>query len=329
MDKAGFYISGRAQAWLGSFPLGLNPSEPSTNETALPTKSMQETVYDEKFSTGLRIRATRNGFIGLGFVGVKGFLSVEQVDQNLRPNENWSLSRFNARIPIGDSINAFLACLNGSLQSSSKIRELQYVSNNRLTDVTDDLMPRYPGSTDNHSARRRHAVIGVDDLQAASNAVERLLGHSDQGAMKLVSLYNWAVGSLGELDFARSLITSWAIIERLLEVIWLDFISKNSEGNSEGILKPPTSGRRAKKLRGNNITASIRVEILSVAGHLSEQEYNLIEKSRRVRNEWIHSLAPVTFDDAVNAAGAAAILLKRIYDVKVQNRYEVWGNWIS
>ena len=251
------------------------------------------------------------------------------MDQKLRLNENWSLNRFNARVPVGDAINSFFACLNGSLQSSSKICELQYVSNNRLTDVTDDLMPRNPGNTDNHSARRRHAVIGVDDLQTASNAVERLLDHSDQGAMKLISLYNWSVGSLGELDFARSLITSWAIIERLLEVIWLDFISKNSEVSSEGVLKPPTSGRRGKKLKGNNITASIRVEILSVTGHLSEHEYTLIERSRRVRNEWIHSLAPVTFDDAVNAAGSAAILIKRIYGVKVQTRYEVWGSWIS
>lgn len=70
MDKAGFYISGRAQAWLGSSPLGLNPLERAIDETALPKESMQETVYDEKFSSGLRIRASRNGFIGMGFVGV-------------------------------------------------------------------------------------------------------------------------------------------------------------------------------------------------------------------------------------------------------------------
>ncbi len=263
----------------------------------------------------------------MAFVGVAGFLSEQQVDQKLHPNENWSLNRLNARVPVGNVINAFLACLNGSLQSSSRICEIGYVPNNRLTNVGNDLTPRFSGNINDRGTGSRHNIISEDDLRTASNAIEILLNHSDQGAMTLVSLYNWAVGSLCDLDFARSLITSWAIIERLLEVIWLEFISENSEGNSQGVLKPPTSGKRAEKLKGNNITASIKVEILSVSGRLSEKEYTLIEQGRRARNAWIHSLKSVKFQDAVNAAGAAAILIKRVCGVKVQNTYQVWGQW--
>lgn len=346
MNKCGFFISSRAHAWLGSRPPGSAIAPNPSDDSKFSLDSLQEIVYEDSFPSGFRIKAARDGYIALGFEGVPGFISEKEAEQRRRPEENWSLTLLNARIPVGEAINAYLACLNGALQKSSDILELESVPTNRLGQVDDELMPKMAQTTDiwrrlqqreavfyegnkyklvDAVCLGRHKVIEVSDLKAAAQGLEHLLQDADKGALKVVSLYNLALGSLSQLDFARSLITSWAVTERLLEIIWLKFISINSAENAERVLKPPTSGQRANKLKGNNLTASIRVEILSVGGHLSEKEYTFIEKARRARNAWIHALDPVSFYSAMDAAAAAAILIKRVYGIEVQTKYQVWG----
>lgn len=328
MNRAGFTLSRRSQAWLGSYPGGSRESINGMSDKEL-MGYIHETIYEKKYSIGLNIKAQRGGLIAFDFSGIPGFLSPEEVDAKRRKDEDWSLARLNARIPAGDAFNAYLACLNGALQSSDKILELECVHNNRLTEVTANLEPLYTPQYQLEDMRRRHVVISAEDIRSAADSLEVLLSHKDQQVIKLISLYNWAVASIGQLDFARSLITSWAIVEGLLNVLWNQFILENSEKSPSRTLSPPTSGKRAEKLKANTMTAAIRVEILAIANLLTEHEYKYIEQSRKARNDWIHSLKVVSFDDAMYTAFVAALLIKRIYGVTLQTRYQAFGSWSS
>lgn len=328
MNRAGFIISRRSQAGLGGYPGGSPEGAGGMSDDKL-MDCIRETVYENRYPTGLKIKATRGGLIAFDFTGICGFLSPEEVDVRKKKDESWSLARLNARVPIGDAFNAYLACLNGALKKSGKIRELECVHNNRLTEVSASLEPIYTIQYPLEDMRRRHEVISVEHIKSAADSLEVLLNHKDQDVIKLISLYNWAVASLGQLDFARSLITSWAIVERLMNVIWGQFILQNSENSPSRTLSPPTSGKRAEKLKANTMTAAIRIEILAIANLLTEHEYKYIEQSRKARNHWIHSLDDVTFDEAMYTAYVAALLIKRLYAVTLQTKYEAFGSWSS
>jgi hypothetical protein len=116
-------------------------------------------------------------------------------------------------------------------------------------------------------------------------------------------------------------------VERLIDVLWTKFIAKNAENSASRTLSPPTSGKRADKLKANTMTASIRIEILAITNELTEQEYTHIEKARKARNNWIHSLTPIAHEDAISSAFVAALLIKRLYGIRLQTEYEAWGSW--
>jgi hypothetical protein len=326
MNKAGFLVSRRAHSWLGTPPTVGHEESIAVSDEDLIIRA-KEIIFTKDYPNGLMIKASRGGLITFNFEGIKGFKSSEEINSNLKKNENLSAALLNARTPIGDALNSFLACLNGSLQQSTGIVELEGVQNNRLYEVDSNLSAIHTVSYPVGNLRYRPHTIGVAQLEAAADALNSLLTHPDSDAIKCISLYNLSVASFGQLDFARSLITAWAVVEKLINVLWKQFISTNSQNNINRFLSPPTSGARADKLKSNNITASIKTEILSITNIITEEEYREIEKSRKARNEWMHTLKNISHEDAISCAFAAALLIKKIYHLKVQTKYQAWGSW--
>lgn len=64
-------------------------------------------------------------------------------------------------------------------------------------------------------------------------------------------------------------------------------------------------------MKGQNFTASVVSEILSLVGRLSFGLYKEISVLRKVRNDWIHELKPVARENSGKAIRVAEAMLGR------------------
>ena len=122
-----------------------------------------------------------------------------------------------------------------------------------------------------------------------------------------------AIVSLQDHDYPRSLITSWAIIERLLDEKWNSYIASQRKRNIDGKETVFINADRVKKLGGRDYTASVRTEVLSIVDSLSFGAYQKVENARCVRNGWMHELRDVQMSDASEAIQVAAELFNSVF----------------
>ena len=101
---------------------------------------------------------------------------------------------------------------------------------------------------------------------------------------------------------------SWAIVEALIHKRWTSHIAGAPGMNSD----------RRQKLTGRDYTASVKIEMLALAGRLTSEEYANAEVVRKARNKWMHELRPVTSSTANYAAGLAARLYQNDFSIPVR-----------
>jgi hypothetical protein len=124
---------------------------------------------------------------------------------------------------------------------------------------------------------------------------------------QLMALLNKAISSTRRGEFAEAHILSWAVIEKLIQVEWDEFMENTNETFDDGTKS--INSKRKNFLNGRDFTAAVRIEILELAKVIPYEVYKRLGPIRKVRNDWIHNLGPVSVQDCRDCYTVARDLL--------------------
>ncbi|MBI1214689.1 MAG: hypothetical protein GC185_02590 [Alphaproteobacteria bacterium] len=113
---------------------------------------------------------------------------------------------------------------------------------------------------------------------------------------------------------ASAHLISWAIVEKCINKIWLQLQSEvdlNSGGHTA------LDKNRRKLLSGRDYTISIIAQILSLTKKVDDDLLTRMDQARKVRNNFAHSLNPVSASDATNSIRLATDLISRLSGFKL------------
>jgi hypothetical protein len=331
MGYWGYYIP--PKAWLGKQPCKDKGSETYLTDENYDLEQLADIIYDDKLQSGLHVRAYCDGLILFDFANVNGF-TPEPPPEKLNSFEETAL----LRLERTEVLNAHVVCLRHSLsrlqqwglpfQSVTPHDLLSHSGDDDLnqgvgfkSDRDADLhmaryatayVPWYPKTFDRR-IQGRGLTIKTETITDSFAQLEQLLSFDSKIPLRLSSLFNFAIVSLQDHDYPRSLITSWAIIERLLDEKWKSYIASQRKRDIEGVETVFINTDRVKKLDGRDYTASVRTEVLSIVDCLSFGAYQKVENVRRVRNGWMHELRDVKMSNASEAIQVAAELFDLVF----------------
>ena len=93
---------------------------------------------------------------------------------------------------------------------------------------------------------------------------------------------------------------------------------EDNKSRVEGDVTISFIGRdRKKKLQGRDYTASVRIEILSLLGHMNIKMYDDLNKVRISRNDWLHNFEQVDENLASLAIQTAQRLFEQVAKIKL------------
>lgn len=120
---------------------------------------------------------------------------------------------------------------------------------------------------------------------------------------------------LNNHEFQTSLILCWAVIEQCQNILWSDFIKggyKNINACSS-----ITGDRKKLLLTDRNFTASIRSQMLALAGIYRDQELKYLDRVRKKRNAFMHGLERISLSDAMFAHYPVEMVVERALGIKI------------
>jgi hypothetical protein len=161
---------------------------------------------------------------------------------------------------------------------------------------------------------KRELTIEKSTIDLSFQILSNVLQHKAEDALQLVQLYARSCFSYENHDFNLSLITAWAVIERLIQVLWDGYIEANRERPSG---QKFINAKRKKALKKHQSAASI-VEILSLTHTIPLSLYDEINAIRVARNNWIHGLKSISQDQATDAIRLAREMLHLIYGIELR-----------
>lgn len=330
MSFWGYYIP--PKAWLGKQPRKGQGEGRLTDDT-FDLAQLADVVHDAQLPCGLHVRAYCDGLILFDFANAEGF-TPEPSPEELNSFEETAL----LRLERTEVLNAHVVCLRRSLSQLQKwgLPFQSVTPHDLLSHSADDdphhgigfksdrdadlhmaryasaYVPLYPKTFDRR-IQGRMLTIETATLTDSFEQLQRLMAFDSKTPLRLASLFNFAIVSLQDYDYPRSLITLWAIIERLLDAKWTEYIGSQRKRNIDGEETVFINSDRVKKLDGRDYTASVRTEVLSLLDCLSFDAYKKMESVRRARNGWMHELRDVKMSDAAEAVQVAAELFDSVY----------------
>ena len=115
-------------------------------------------------------------------------------------------------------------------------------------------------------------------------------------------------------QFASAHLTAWTITEQVISIIWRDYQSSVSSGP-----QATTNMSKARRdiLNGRDFTASVITQVLSLARKVSDEQLSKLDRARRDRNNFAHSLVPISGEAAQNALQIASEMLSGVIGVRI------------
>jgi hypothetical protein len=120
--------------------------------------------------------------------------------------------------------------------------------------------------------------------------------------------------------YEASHITAWTIAERCLHELWKTHLCElDNQHTIAGSEENFINSERKQRLTGNNFTASIISEFLSLSDILPFDRYQLTLRVRQTRNNWLHKLDTIGRKDAAEAIVLAQFLLREtgVFNVEI------------
>jgi hypothetical protein len=170
------------------------------------------------------------------------------------------------------------------------------------------LMSRYP-TTDSSCIppqldpkfSSRGALVTTRAVAESFRLLSSVLAHENEDTLVLVDLYARSCKTFEEGHYSVSLTESWTVTEKMLDLMWSRFVQAGQEQTIavEGQTFPVIDKQRKRILDDHrSFTASVRSEVLCFAGALPHGLYLRLGKVRKARNDWMHSVEPVSMQTA-------------------------------
>lgn len=162
-----------------------------------------------------------------------------------------------------------------------------------------------------------HAVIecAVDLLDVTLLAEPEAVG--------LAALINQALTAAFERSFSIAVVTGWSASEFFLNKKWRGHYIGSLAERAD---RPPTSKEKAF-LEGPDFKASVITQILRTANLLTEEQVVSLDRVRKQRNAWAHSIESPTRAGAMEVVQLAIELFGDAYGVMLQVNPEPSGNY--
>jgi hypothetical protein len=168
-------------------------------------------------------------------------------------------------------------------------------------------------------ARFRVIVIEINTVHESFQLLDTILQHETPYALLIADLYARACKAYEDHNYGLCLVTAWAIIEKLLQQIWTRYVEANRQREIDGAEEIFINKDRRKRLtEGRDFTASMISEILSLMDYLPFELYRELSTVRQARNNWIHSLEPVSRGDAERSVRVTEQMLKLVDGINLE-----------
>ena len=293
---------------------------------------LSKVVYRTKLRPNIDVIVQQKGIVIFEFLGPsEGYIDpstgIPASDEEMKTTENAIYWRTQL-------INAHLICLYyalGKLQQGQHLKKM-VVTPASLLQYTDNILS---GAHDSAAIAEMHFMKCPDAIPAdfvwwrekRELTVERgtlelsfqmltnILQHKEKDALQLVLLYARSSSSYEDHDFNLSLITAWAVIERLIQVLWNGYIEFNRERPAG---KTFINKKRKERLHDHRqYTVASIVEILSLTNTIPLSLYDEINELRVARNQWMHGLETITQSQSRNGVRLASEMLRLIYGIEL------------
>lgn len=289
-------------------------------------------VYRAKLQSNINVIVQQNGIIIFEFLGPsEGYIdpstNIPASDEEMKSIENAIYWRTQL-------MNTHLICLYyalGKLQQGRHLKKMVVTPSSLLQYTDNSLSGAHNSSTiaEMHFMKcpdalpsdfawwheKRELTIEEATLDLSFQMLTSILNHKEKDTLQLVLLYARSSSSYEEHDFNLSLITAWAVIERLIQVLWSGYIEVNRERPSGQTF---INKKRKERLEDHRqYTVASIVEILSLTNTIPMSLYEEINEIRVARNHWMHGLETITQLQSQNAIRLASEMLRLIYSIEL------------
>lgn len=286
------------------------------------TQSQHDIVWSGQGLHGVPLYARRDGFVIFDFPRSPSYSGGEVPSYTPEPRKRLPQNIIDAQ-EHRDTIryrrlkymNALLACLYSGIATVQKtgvpvqapIMPTTYFY--ALSEAAGWALYRSDTESPLALPTQSSSVITTETVAHASellNQCDRAL--SDTG-LDLLALIYMACHQYGIHQFDSAHLIAWSACEMLINKMWSSLLdeldSKNGGGTS-------ISATRRQQLTGRDFTASIVSQSLSLHRKIDDEMLVKLDKARKKRNAFAHSLEPVSPIDASNAIQTATALMTKV-----------------
>jgi|GEM_PF-5748189 len=164
---------------------------------------------------------------------------------------------------------------------------------------------------------KRHQIIPIEVVRLSFDIFSEILTNENEYLIDMVELILRGVKYYEDHDYNSSLIMYWAVIEKIINTIWNNFL-ESQRNRPTGTNQKFINRARKEKLTGIDYTISNIIEYLSLLNLVSFSLYRDLNIVRTARNKWIHDLKAVDQETCTTAYFTVTKLFKAMFNLDFQ-----------
>jgi hypothetical protein len=224
-------------------------------------------------------------------------------------------------------LNCFLACINSamskaqaqSVPTNDEVTLDNYLSipfpRENLRNLTSRHFEHHVRNLPAFRTEPKNFEIGKEALSEAARLLDQVM--KDPDLIVFVDLIYKARDAYRRSDFPSSCVQAWGVCESILRLLWRRYLSGvPAESNGS---KMRVSKTRMQQLAGKHgLNAATTTQILELLELLPFDLYERCNRSREIRNGWIHSLQSPTDENASAGVQLAQDMVDLAYQIPLQ-----------
>lgn len=145
----------------------------------------------------------------------------------------------------------------------------------------------------------RLCTVSLADLHTITDKLAKVMASYPNDGLLLLDLFQRASKAYQDYSYSSSLISNWAITEKLIGELWIRYQADNESRDGEPFI---TAERRKRLKDGRTYTAAVIAETLSLTSYIDYRLYTDICHVRKARNDWMHALKSTIYRSEANLA---------------------------
>jgi hypothetical protein len=213
-------------------------------------------------------------------------------------------------------MNAYLSCFNGCIRLSHMLPKPSGPDNYIWAEILQGEWSLSDGRGSDLTSVPYTSLISSGALEESMRAFHECSSKHYDLALDILNLLYKSSFYLNNHDFQTNIILSWVILERCQNILWEDFIKG---GYRQINPRSEIAGKRKKLLlEDKNFTASIKSQVLGIAGVYSDAELAALDTIRKKRNAFMHGLESVTNFEALRASLSVVLFIRKALGVNLE-----------